>query len=362
MYRIRIRPFFLLCLLCGLLSSCLEDIDLDTGERILGVHCVLEDGPEQELELSYIAPTGGTSSPVGEDVTITLFESGIPVGVFTRTSETKWRMDYSPEGGHTYRLEVKVPGEEPLTAETRFPSAIEIRTASAGRVEDVGSGGNPIFASGYEVISSEDQFLWCYVTGIAYPAVAGYLASEHPGVDRRGETIYPLDWYSPVYTKQFGEEGPSAHPHLGSMFPDELLEGQVFFHEKVLRILHPADFSWPADPEKYRLSHWEFDGEQYSRVNNKSGKTGLFCISMVDVSSFILCSVSAEYDRYLCDFYYGNPETGDFTTLVYKRNHYSNVLNGTGIFGASTEYYRVSFNGSHGRGTYNPKYHHNLYL
>ena len=81
---------------------------------------------------------------------------------------------------------IKVPGEEPLTAETRFPSAIEIRTASAGRVEDVGSGGNPIFASGYEVISSEDQFLWCYVTGIAYPAVAGYLASEHPGVDRRG--------------------------------------------------------------------------------------------------------------------------------------------------------------------------------
>ena len=119
------------------MTSCMEDIDLDTGERILGVHCVLEDGPEQELELSYIAPTGGTSSPVGEDVTITLFESGIPVGVFTRTSETKWRMDYSPEGGHTYRLEVKVPGEEPLTAETRFPSAIEIRTVISFNQGDI---------------------------------------------------------------------------------------------------------------------------------------------------------------------------------------------------------------------------------
>ena len=360
MYRIRIRPFFLLCLLCGLLSSCLEDIDLDTGERILGVHCVLVDGPEQELELSYIAPTGGTSSPVGEDVTITLFESGIPVGVFTRTSETKWKMDYTPEGGHTYRLEVKVPGEDPLTAETRYPSAVEIRTASAGRVDDLGVPANPQFAVGYEVISSEDQFLWCYVTGIADPAVAGYLASEHPGVDRRGETIYPLDWYSPVYTKQFGEMGPSAHPHLGSMFPDELLEGQVLFHEKVLRILHPADFSWPADPEIYRLLHWEFDGEQYRQVKNTSGKTGLFCISMVDVYSYILCSVSAEYDRYLCDFYYGDPETDDFTTFVYKRNHYSNVLNGTGIFGASTEYWRASYNGNFGRTTFNPKYHHNL--
>lgn len=359
MHRIRICPW-ILGLICGLFSSCLEDIDLDTGERILGVYCVLEDGPEQELELSYIAPTGGTSSPVGEDVTITLFESGIPVGVFTRTSETKWRMDYRPEGGHTYRLEVKVPGEDPLTAETRYPSVVEIRTASAERVEDAGVGGNLQFAVGYEVISSEDQFLWCYVTGIADPAVAGYLASEHPGVDGRGESIYPLDWYSPVYTNQFGEMGPSAHPHLGSMFPDELLDGQVFFHEKVLRILHPADFSWPANPEKYRLFYWEFDGEQYRRVKNDSGKTGLFCISMVEVSSYILCSVSVEYDRYLCDFYYGNPETDDFTTFVYKRNHYSNVLNGTGIFGASTEYCRVSFKGSSSTTTFNPKYRHIL--
>ena len=359
MHRIRICPW-ILGLICGLFSSCLEDIDLDTGERILGVYCVLEDGPEQELELSYIAPTGGTSSPVGEDVTITLFESGIPVGVFTRTSETKWRMDYRPEGGHTYRLEVKVPGEDPLTAETRYPSVVEIRTASAERVEDAGVGGNLQFAVGYEVISSEDQFLWCYVTGIADPAVAGYLASEHPGVDGRGESIYPLDWYSPVYTNQFGEMGPSAHPHLGSMFPDELLDGQVFFHEKVLRILHPADFSWPANPEKYRLFYWEFDGEQYRRVKNNSGKTGLFCISMVEVSSYILCSVSAEYDRYLCDFYYGNPETDDFTTFVYKRNHYSNVLKGTGIFGASTEYCRVSFKGSSSTTTFNPKYRHIL--
>ena len=65
MYRIRIRPFFLLCLLCGLLSSCLEDIDLDTGERILGVHCVLVDGPEQELELSYIARQAGQAALSG---------------------------------------------------------------------------------------------------------------------------------------------------------------------------------------------------------------------------------------------------------------------------------------------------------
>ena len=91
-------------LVCGLLSSCLEDIDLDTGERILNVYCILREGPVQELELSYIAPTGGTSSPVSEDLTITLYDEGTPAGQFTRISETKWNLDYTPEGGHTYQL------------------------------------------------------------------------------------------------------------------------------------------------------------------------------------------------------------------------------------------------------------------
>ena len=61
MNRLRIISFLLLCLVCGLLSSCLEDIDLDTGERFLNVYCVLKEEPEQELELFYMAPVGGTS-------------------------------------------------------------------------------------------------------------------------------------------------------------------------------------------------------------------------------------------------------------------------------------------------------------
>ena len=122
MNRLRIISFLFLCLVCGSLSSCLEDIDLDTGERILNVYCILREGPVQELELSYYAPTGGTSSLVGEGVVISLYDNGAPVGEFARVSETKWNLDLSPEGGHTYRLEVNVPGEEQLTAETTFPT------------------------------------------------------------------------------------------------------------------------------------------------------------------------------------------------------------------------------------------------
>ena len=61
MSRPSLHSLLLLGLLCGLMTSCLEDIDLDTGERFLNVYCVLKEEPEQELELFYMAPVGGTS-------------------------------------------------------------------------------------------------------------------------------------------------------------------------------------------------------------------------------------------------------------------------------------------------------------
>ena len=332
MYRIRIRPFFLLCLLCGLLSSCLEDIDLDTGEQILNVYCVLKEGPEQELELSYIAPTGGTSSPVGEDVTITLFESGIPVGVFTRTSETKWRMDYTPEGGQTYRLEVKVPGVDPLTAETRYPRTGTLRHLKA-------TWGNSSFgATGFKLDDApEDQILWCYFANILEgPAFADYIATDHPHVDGRGETIYPFDASLPIYQSGTLSEhfclGGSVFNHLFSDVPP-------LSHEKALRILHPVGFNRSLGNEKLLVYH---DDSNPSIPTYELGSTSIFGIGGMTRSAMradlVIESVSAEYDSYLSDYYYGQHDASDFTALVYSQNFYSNILNGIGIFGASFAY------------------------
>ena len=186
MNRLRIISFLFLCLGCGLLSSCLEDIDLDTGEQILYVYCILGQGPEQELELSYCAPTGGTSSPVGEGVVISLYDNGAPVGDFTRVSETKWNLDFSPEGGHTYRLEVTVPGEEQLTAETTFPTVSVLQEVwyptdieyPAGQVS---TGYYKLF----ELNADEDQILWCFFENPedGKKAFSDYVVTDHPGVD-----------------------------------------------------------------------------------------------------------------------------------------------------------------------------------
>ena len=45
-------------------------------------------------------------------------------------------------------------------------------------------------------------------------------------------------------------------------------------------------------------------------------------------------SVSEEYDNYLIDYYFTNHDTNDFTAFAYKKNHYTNIKNGSGVFGA----------------------------
>ena len=159
----RIGSLWILFLFFGMMTSCLEDIDLDTGERILNVYCILNQGPEQVLELSYIAPTGGTSSPVGDDVTISLYDEGTSVGLFSRVSETKWHMDFSPQGGHAYKLEVIASGHDTLTAETRFPLPSILQYVHMWEKDRPhGLTFNPYFL-GFELESPEDQTLWCYL-------------------------------------------------------------------------------------------------------------------------------------------------------------------------------------------------------
>ena len=355
----RIIPLAILCALLWVVSSCLEDIDLDTGERILSVYCVLRNSPEQELELSYIAPIGGSSSPVGEGVTISLYDGEAPVGEFTRASETRWNLDYTPQSGHTYRLEVKVPGEETLTAETRYPPIGKLHYVEAV-IPGYGTGWLPadiglvdgtvkpgLVVWGYEMESSEDLILWCYAENLDDgPLVSGYIASDHPGVDGRGETSYPLDTESPVYQSRF-KFGSSLHYPRGELVPPVFFGGPPFLHEKVLRIMHPAGFSRPVDNEKLRVFHYNQEMTDALGIpipiEDKSGKTGLFCLATVDAPEryvWVFNSVSAEYDKYMADYYFTRHASYDFTTLVYRKNHYSNILNGTGIFGA---YYKYRF-------------------
>ena len=354
MSRPSLHSLLLLGLLCGLMTSCLEDIDLDTGERILNVYCILREGPVQELELSYIAPTGGTISPVGEGVVISLYDDGALVGEFSRVSETKWSLDFSPEGGHTYRLEVNVLGEEQLTAETTFPPVSVLQ--EVWYATDIESPDGRVSTGYYELFelnADEDQILWCVFENPedGKKAFSDYVVTDHPGVDPRGETSYPWDCYSKAWSDFYANLWGSEFYFSGGGFfrgADDFTT--PFLHERVVRIRHPGGFVRSEERiTKYRLDdhigiipleEGYASGFGLVGVNNASKKGGM-------PADLVVCSVSSEYDAYLTDYYFFRSDTDDFTDTVYRRNHYSNIRNGTGIFGASIEYRRPNMNLDH---------------
>lgn len=350
----RLLYIVVLCALSLSVFSCLEDIDLDTGERVLYVYCVLKQGFEQTLELSYYAPTGGTISPVGEGVVISLYDDGALVGEFSRVSETKWSLDFSPEGGHTYRLEVNVPGEEQLTAETTFPPVSVLQ--EVWYATDIESPDGRVSTGYYELFelnADEDQILWCFFENPedGKKAFSDYVVTDHPGVDPRGETSYPWDFNTQAWSDFYVNLwGLGVHFSEGGFFRGADDFTVPFLHERVVRILHPGGFVRSEERiTKYRLDdhigiipleEGYASGFGLVGVNSASKKGGM-------PADLVVCSVSSEYDAYLTDYYFFRSDTDDFTDTVYRRNHYSNIRNGTGIFGASIEYRRPNMDLDH---------------
>lgn len=332
-------PILSLFIISVLTSSCLEDIDLDTGEYILNVYCILGQGPEQTLELSYIAPTGENTRSVGEDVSISLYEEGILVGHFTRTSEKKWSIGFIPNENCTYRLEVNVAGEALLFAETKCPPLSNFHEMIVYPADLEAVASTTLGNMGFELESDTDQILWCFFenqgTG---PAFSQYVVTDHPGVDARGETGFPYDNNSPIIANEFSSTDGFCFYHSSTGIYSSLFYGEhSFLHERVLRIQHPAGFHRSIDPDKMRV--YVLDDVGLREEERESGMFGIAGVNRTKISAkLVICSVSEEYDHYLSDFYYGDGLGEDFAVFVYKRNHYSNVQNGTGIFGASYEY------------------------
>lgn len=323
-----------------LASSCLEEVNLDTGEDIINVFCVLGHGPEQTLELSYIATAGRSARPVDDGTVVTLLEDGVEVGRFEKTSGTSWTLDFTPKGGRLYRLEVDVPKKPLIYAETTYPPVSSLQRVG---VYPTGYEGQPAIlwlnyyhgSAGFKLAADVDQVLWCYFENRGDGrAISQYTVTDHPGVDPRGETIYPYDYSSPIVQNDFEME--EFNTSLTGIYSEAFYGVPAFLHSGPLRIKHPAGFSREI-PEDMITVHG-IDSSDWA-AKKSSGMFGIAGVNRSYMQSdMVICSVSDEYDRYLSDFYFSKASEDDFTSLVYKPNYYSNVHEGVGLFAASQEY------------------------
>ena len=104
--------------------SCVQDVILDAGdEPQVVVDCILTDEPVQTLRLVY---TKGASKDKATDLpeataVLTDLTEGGEVGRFVRSPDGSWRLDYAAIPAHGYRLDVSVPGHDPIWAEQTMP-------------------------------------------------------------------------------------------------------------------------------------------------------------------------------------------------------------------------------------------------
>ena len=111
------KLLFPLAALPALLCSCAKEIVMDAGEEpVVAVECILSEQPVQTLRLSFTKGAAMDEAPAlseAEAVLIDLTE-GKTVGSFERRDDGTWALDYTPIPEHSYRLEIDVPGQEPI--------------------------------------------------------------------------------------------------------------------------------------------------------------------------------------------------------------------------------------------------------
>ncbi len=114
----RILYLFVAVVLTG---SCVSTIDLDPDEMIPYVYCILQNGDVQSLELHYLSNGYGEGKGPIDNADAKLYEEGSEIGTFKSNGDGKYSLEYAPAPLKNYRLSIKIPGFEEITAETTIP-------------------------------------------------------------------------------------------------------------------------------------------------------------------------------------------------------------------------------------------------
>ena len=285
-------PFhiFLPMLLPALLCSCAKEIVMDAGdESLVVVECVLTQQPVQTLRLSFTKSVSMSEAPAlteAEAVLIDLTE-GKTVGSFERQDEGTWTLGYTPIPEHSYRLEVDVPGQEPIWAEQTMPDTAPFRFTYS--FVPYGTGYYTYRQKGYDHI-----WIW---------------ALKYNPETRRREYVERLctDW---PYTDNFNLTGEMYIPQVadttyyGNPAPSKLypmLEGTPL-HKRFLRL----DLTKASHSNKGLIISGDFEGKffhyppyghVYNIFSNIHGGLGIFGAYTTSIHMWTYGYAPEGYDR-----------------------------------------------------------------
>lgn len=388
---IRQTLYVILCCIAALaVSSCERETSLDSGEKPqVVVECLLTDGPEQSLRLSFAKCPSEKKARVLDQAEVKLIdvtESRI-VGNFTRSyiqmiidgvpRDRKWELEYSGVPHHTYRLEIEVPGYDLIWAEETMPEAVEIEYVNINYHRDLyseGSDTKDYFFQHHELTLTDDEVAGLpshlrksFVQGIYYLTESlprnviiysmlydkterKYYHSDWICTDLNGTQDFNLTgdvyhgyrssfrdegkrWYQYIYPQLIGEELYSKHVLINR---DEAVKGNKFFALMSGLNNFPAEWKDEAGiTEWISSSFWGYvcgsecdclDGP-HDYYERESG-----------MDYYVFESLTDDYYEYLKNSV-GMIKIGDSTDYAdffIRDNIPSNIHGGIGILGAST--------------------------
>lgn len=122
------RNFIITLVLCLFLASCVEKIIMDPKERTFHVECILENSETQTVYLNYTASVTEKAQMPVKDADITIIEHyKAKIGyyknreyTFKKIRDGVWSADFNPTPQARYNLSISVPGENPIKATTYY--------------------------------------------------------------------------------------------------------------------------------------------------------------------------------------------------------------------------------------------------
>lgn len=341
----RNRSFFkksgvVLSLAAFLLLSCTRETDLiPEGRGEIVVYCVLTEENTQTLTLDVtdIAASADRAALDGADIELYDKTTEKGVGRFRKKGGNDWQLEYAAIPEHSYRLKVSIPGREEITATTKMPPKCNI----VSHIEwfwpshlQMGEEENMEYGVQFEISSLPDDAVW--VKGLGY----NFITRQHETVEWIASSLNNVDPFN-ISNAVFRAED---YLHV-SILPDlqrlrergsgfyQYVEGRPL-HRNWLRI--PPRAGAPREAADLPSGYFSIAGAfVLDREGSQAHQSGEDALCYV-----LFMSPSEEYDTFLKELYIEKQrqETDvSYASLFSRKNLYSNIQGGIGLFGSKTE-------------------------
>lgn len=339
--KITVKQLPLLICLVALSSSCIKSVVLDAeAEPKIVVECILDNAKsEQTLHIGYTKGKLEDNYDTLTEVHAILIDktSDNRIGTFRYDRDCEWTLDYIPEEGHLYRLEISIPGHPEIWSECQMPIPVSF-------FEIQGSSFTPIFSSTTNPGKNDiDRSLnpsdlpkrLEYTNGICYkytPFPCQISLSMFSASSLEGERIF-IDRLT---------------SDAASSFDTNILEQRYDANDKnYAHMPVRTDFSdriWLALPYPSTVGRHYYKGNVVFDGNTDDGDGNYFVVTP-DISC--LNDINGQWNQYLMieclsdnlldynqmiEQIVKKKESTDYTTIFLRDNLPSNINGGIGIF------------------------------